>query len=569
MLVNQSTLRAVVRKYLLKEITLDSVASVVGNTATMVVPGLAAADSSIDAITRRSARQNFMVVNPWDGSNSPSAMTQNATDGSTTPQQKIEHLYNYVNNNNIGVVYLAIIKILKDHAGDLDAEESKIESLYGQALLKSLTRAAGSSFTSAQPLPEETATLTGLPVAPAGPNDVATVAQLTAQRDKALAQADARSLPNALQALLDFTTSRQHAFATYDYNKLNNARQAAVVPGATADSIAALLAGAAILSIDKTKFQTFATQYLKNCVSVGIEETNKWAENYILTTDLLKSGTTPAAPGAKLQMPECLNAFVNFTTSQLNVTYDKDKINNANVEAAGKAVGAVAFIAALLVDASSAVNKPSFQKLAIEYLNTCVSSGIDRANGWALSSLQSFKMAVGGAVAAPTVAASPASAKKPTGPRLPNKQLVKLLGAQSNWDSINQKWNQLLSNYAIYTAGPSAQDITSLVKANWAKAAGLISTVRSISNRQIVFRDGTGRGFTPDQNGMINFINSLQQNRSQNYAPVAQLVQPAATVSPGIPAPAPTPAPAAQKQSPKRVLGKLRNKMNTKKAKKQ
>ncbi len=305
MLVNESTLRAVVRKYLLKEITLDSVASGVGNTATTVLPWVGPwANSTMDAKTRRSARQNFMVVNPLGGENSPSAMTQNATDGGITPQQKIEHLYNYVNNNNINAVYLAIIKILKNHADDLDAEENEIEKLYGKALFTSLINAAGSSFTSAQPLPKETAASLGLPIAPAGPNDVAIVAQLTAQRDKALAQADARSLPNALQAFLDFTTSPQRAFATYDYSKLNNARQGAAQPGATVDSIAALLAGAAILSIDKIKFQEFATKYLKTFADAGIEQANKWAENYILTTDLLKSGTAPtAAPAASPAAP--------------------------------------------------------------------------------------------------------------------------------------------------------------------------------------------------------------------------------------------------------------------------
>lgn len=238
-----------------------------------------------------------MIVNPWGGENSPSAMIQNDTDEGITPQQQIEYLYNYVNNNNIKEVYLAIIKILKNHAGDLDADEDEIERLYGSALLRSLTNAAGSAYTSSQPLPQNLATLTGLPVKPVAPGDQAIVDKNMSTINAALAQANARSLSNALQALLDFTTSPTRAFATYDWSKLNNARQEAARPGATVDSIVALLVGAAILSIDKTKFQNFATQYLKSCVSVGIEQTNKWAENYILTTDLLKSGTTPTAPG--------------------------------------------------------------------------------------------------------------------------------------------------------------------------------------------------------------------------------------------------------------------------------
>ena len=295
MLVNESTLRAVVRKYLLEAISADMIASDFGGFAADV-SGLSPILG--DAMTRKTACENFMSVRPGWTSHTPRSMIYNRKiDGSNQPKDSIYYLYNYVNLTNFQDVYKTIIEILKKHANDLNVDAGEVEELYGKPLTRSLTNASRTVFTSAQPLPQNLATATGLPVKPVAPGDQAIVDKNMSTINAAVAQAMAGSLPNALQAFFNFTTLPQHAFATYDWSKLNNTRQEAAQPGATVDSIVELLVGAAILSIDKTKFQNFATQYLKSYVSVGIEQTNKWAENYILTTDLLKSGTTPTAPG--------------------------------------------------------------------------------------------------------------------------------------------------------------------------------------------------------------------------------------------------------------------------------
>jgi hypothetical protein len=187
MLVNESTLRAVVRKYLLKELNF------------------------LGPITRGVAASNFLNVDPDGLANSPDSMIWNPTiDGRYAPQQNIRFLYAYVNQNNFVEVYNAIITILKNHAKDLDANENEIESLYARGLQTSLNAAAKNVFQNSDPLPPEVASLTLLPPTPAGAND----ATIVAQRDEALAAA---ATPTAAGANKAFETSGPN----YENRKIN------------------------------------------------------------------------------------------------------------------------------------------------------------------------------------------------------------------------------------------------------------------------------------------------------------------------------------------------------------